>query len=154
MIIIMYSACPIFTNPPEWLKTLSNNVKTHLPPTQPPRCCSGPSRPARVGEKMISWRGGGGNYWDHAQYIPPVYILGFLIRNQWHVNFSQDQFSNQCRRTEPSTGELNLSCTGLYFVNLERQCGLRPIYVGKAQICGKKCVPRKDMDFISPYCLA
>ena len=30
MIIIIYSVCPIFTNPVDWLKTLSNGVKTHL----------------------------------------------------------------------------------------------------------------------------
>ena len=30
MIIIIYSVCPIFTNPPDWRKALSNGVKTHL----------------------------------------------------------------------------------------------------------------------------
>ena len=30
MIIIIYSVCPIFTNPVDWLKNLSNGVKTHL----------------------------------------------------------------------------------------------------------------------------
>ena len=30
MIIIIYSVCPIFTNPPDWWKALSNGVKTHL----------------------------------------------------------------------------------------------------------------------------
>ena len=28
--IIIYSVCPIFTNPPDWRKALSNGVKTHL----------------------------------------------------------------------------------------------------------------------------
>ena len=30
MIIIIYSVCPIFTNPPDWRKALSNGVKTHF----------------------------------------------------------------------------------------------------------------------------
>ena len=30
MIIIIYSVCPIFTNPPDWRKAISNGVKTHL----------------------------------------------------------------------------------------------------------------------------
>ena len=30
MIIIIYSVCPIFTNPPDWRKALSNGVKTHI----------------------------------------------------------------------------------------------------------------------------
>ena len=29
-IIIIYCVCPIFANPVDWLKTLSNGVKTHL----------------------------------------------------------------------------------------------------------------------------
>ena len=30
VVIIIYSVCPIFTNPPDWWKALSNGVKTHL----------------------------------------------------------------------------------------------------------------------------
>ena len=30
MIIIIYSVCPIFTNPPDWRKALSNGVRNHL----------------------------------------------------------------------------------------------------------------------------
>jgi len=78
MIIIIYSVCPIFTNPPDWRKALSNGVKTHLfklktskisqggdlpPPAPPPRSRSG-LRPDRRGlelwgKKMIPRRGGG-----------------------------------------------------------------------------------------------
>ena len=88
MIIIIYSLCPIFTNPPDWRKALSNGVKTHLfklktskisqggalpPPAPPPRSRSG-LRPDRRGlswgeKKWFLREGGGENDWN-AQYIP------------------------------------------------------------------------------------
>ena len=87
MIIIIYSVCPIFTNPPDWRKALSNGVRNHLfklktskisqggdlpPPAPPPRSRSG-LRPDRRGlklweKKMIPRRGGGGRIEMHNIY--------------------------------------------------------------------------------------
>ena len=58
MIIIIYSVCPIFTNPVDWLKTLSNGVKTHLLKLKTSKFSQDPTG--------ACW---GKNYWD-AQYIP------------------------------------------------------------------------------------
>ena len=92
MIIIIYSVCPIFTNPPDWRKALSNGVRNHLfklktskisqggdlpPPAPPPRSRSG-LRPDRRGlklwgKKMIPRRGGGEMIEMHNIY-PWLYI--------------------------------------------------------------------------------
>ena len=68
MIIIIYSVCPIFTNPVDWLKTLSNGVKTHLlklktskfslgatPPPCTPRSGCGEAGKGLLGEKIRGW---------------------------------------------------------------------------------------------------
>ena len=63
--IIIYSVWPIFTNPPDWRKALSNGVKTHLfkiKTTKISRCGL-----KLWGKNDSSERGG--NDW-YAQYIP------------------------------------------------------------------------------------
>ena len=89
MIIIIYSVCPIFTNPPDWRKALSNGVKTHLFKLKISKI-SPTSAVLSCGEKMIPRRGGG-NDWN-AQYIPlslhmPEHMLlfpdfTFLVRKR------------------------------------------------------------------------
>ena len=103
MIIIIYSVCPIFTNPPDWRKALSNGVRNHLfklktskisqggdlpPPAPPPRSRSG-LRPDRRGlklwgKKMIPRRGGGGKKMIEMHNIYPwiwMFSPSLLLEN-------------------------------------------------------------------------
>ena len=80
MIIIIYSVYPIFTNPPDWRKALSNGVKTHLfklktsKLSRPP-----PPHPARVGEKNDFLERGGGMIEMHN-----IYPCKNMLRNSWN----------------------------------------------------------------------
>ena len=84
MIIIIYSVCPIFTNPPDWRKALSNGVKTHLfqlktskispPAPPPPRAAGRGSAPTGAvlscGEKNDTSERGGGKWLKCTIYTP------------------------------------------------------------------------------------
>ena len=48
---MIYSVCPIFTNPPDWVKTLSNGVKTHLLKFKTTNLPPSPAPPPPVGKK-------------------------------------------------------------------------------------------------------
>ena len=74
MIIIIYSVCPIFTNPPDWRKALSNGVKTHLFKLK----TSKTGAVLSCVEKKWFLGEGGGNDWN-TQYIP---LLKYLNKNQ------------------------------------------------------------------------
>ena len=69
MIIIIYSVCPIFTNPVDWLKTLSNGVKTRLLKLRtskfslgatPPPPCTTRSGCGEAGKGLLGKKLGGG----------------------------------------------------------------------------------------------
>ena len=71
--------CPIFTNPPDWLK-LSQWCKNSSFTVEIFKIFAGgllvpaPTRPARVGGKMISWReGGAGGCLRYTIYSPEIW---------------------------------------------------------------------------------
>ena len=78
MIIIIYSVCPIFTNPPDWRKALSNGVKTHLLKLW--------------GKEMIHRRGGGEMIEMHN-----IYPCANTKENKrrWYLNVKNIQWGRQ-----------------------------------------------------------
>ena len=102
MIIFIYSVCPIFTNPPDWRKALSNGVKTHLFELKTTKISTGAvlSR----GEKKDSSERGGGNDWN-AQYIPLLQrlklilwlMLGCFLIRKWERASERDRYIDKDR---------------------------------------------------------